>query len=113
MTGSAEGIVASSAKEHGHVAASHAFPVNEFVSVLRAKSLAVAKLFHSTFLAQEALWVEISRIFLFHRLSTVLHTTIVRHLALKTLVECALMQGEFSEFSVVDIAFSYDSTLSV
>ena len=59
MTGSAEGKVASFAKEHSHVAASHAFPVNEFVSVLLAESFAVAKFFHSTFLAHEVLWVKI------------------------------------------------------
>ena len=91
MTGSAEGIVASLTKKHSHIAASHAFPVNEFVSVLRAESFAVAKLFHSTFLAQEALWVEIIRILKFKRLGTVLHATKVRLLALKALVECALM----------------------
>ena len=73
----------------------------------------VAELFHSTFLAQKALWVEIIRIFLFHRLSTVLHASEVRHFALKALVKCALMQGKLSEFSVVNIAFSYDSTLSI
>ena len=52
MTGSAEGIVTSAAKEDSHVAASHAFPVNEFDSVLLATFFAVAKIFHHlTFLA--------------------------------------------------------------
>ena len=57
MTGSAEGIVTSPAKEDSHVAASHAFPVNEFVSVFLAERFTVTKLFHSTLLAQEAFWV--------------------------------------------------------
>ena len=57
MTGSAEGIVTSPAKEDSHVAASHALPVNEFVSVLLAERFTVTKLFHSTLLAQEAFWV--------------------------------------------------------
>ena len=62
MAGSAKGIVTSAAKEHCHIAAPHALPVNEFVSVLLARSFAVAKLFHSAFLAKEVLWVEIIRI---------------------------------------------------
>ena len=113
MAGSAEGIVTSAAKEHCHIAAPHALPVNEFVSVLLAECFAVTKLFHCTLLAQKALWVEIIRIFLFQRFGTVLHATEVRLFALEALVECALVQGEFSEFSVVDIAFSHDSTLSI
>ena len=113
MTGSAECIVTSPAKEDSHVAASHAFPVNEFVSVLLAERFSVTKLFHSTLLAQEAFWVEIIRIFRFQSLGTVLHAAEVRLFALEALVECALMQGELSKFSVVDIAFSHDSTFSV
>ena len=62
MARSAECEVASSAKEDSHVAASHAFPVNEFVSVLLAESCTISKLLDSTFLAQEALWVKVIRI---------------------------------------------------
>ena len=83
MTGSAEGKVASFAKEHSHVAASHAFPVNEFVSVLVAKVFAVAKPIQRTFLTHEALLVEFIQ-----RLGTVLHATEVRLLAFGALVEC-------------------------
>ena len=96
MTGSAEGIVTSPAKEDSHVAASHAFPVNEFVSVFLAERFTVTKLFHSTLLAQEAFWVEIIRIFRLQRLGTVLHATEVRLLAFKALVKSALMEGELS-----------------
>ena len=76
--------------------------------MLIAKVFAVAKPIQSTFLAHEVLSLEF-----INRFGTVLHATEVRHFALKALVECALMQGEFSEFSEVNIAFSYDSTLSV
>ena len=52
MAGSAEGKVASAAKENSHVAAPHALPVNKFVTVLLAECFSVAKLFHGTFSAQ-------------------------------------------------------------
>ena len=96
MTGSAEGEITSAAKEHRHGTASHAFPVNELVSVFLAEIFTVAKLLHSTFLAQEALWVEIIRILRFQCLGTVLHTAKVRLLALEALVECALVHCKLS-----------------
>ena len=49
MAGVAKGV--TSANEHCHTAASHALPVNEFVSMLLAETFAVAKLFQNTFLA--------------------------------------------------------------
>ena len=85
MAWSAESI-STTAKEHSQVAASHAFPVNKFISVLLAKVFAVAKPIHSTFLAHEVLFVEFIKPF-----GTVLHATEVRLLALGALVECELM----------------------
>ena len=84
MAWSAESI--SIAKEHSQVAASHAFPVNKFISVLIAKVFAVAKPIQSTFLAHEVLSLEF-----IHRFGTVLHATEVRLLALGALVECEVM----------------------
>ena len=63
MTGSAEGEITSAAKEHRHGTASHAFPVNELVSVFLAEIFTVAKFLHSTFFANEFLRQKIIGIF--------------------------------------------------
>ena len=81
--------------------------------MLCANFLSVTHLLHHAFLALEVLSLNVIGILGLHSLSTVLHATEIWFLALGALVKCACMQGELGQFSIIEIAFSYDSSFLV
>jgi hypothetical protein len=111
MARSTESGLTSSTKEDSHGAAPHALPVNKIVAVLLANFLSVTHFHNRTFLAMEVLCLV--RVLRFHCLSTVLHATEVWLQALGALIECALMQGELGQFSIINVTFCYHSSLLV